>query len=71
MHNLIQRMKDETEQIESSVGRELKENPPSIVASTRRKFGPERARKQTIAIMLNKSRRMGAKIPKPKNLGSY
>ncbi len=53
------------------VGKELKSSPPSIVASTRRKFGPERARKQTVAILLNKSRKMGAKIPKPKSMGGY
>lgn len=65
-------MKDssKTSDILEDVGHELKVNPPSIVASTARKFGPERARKQTVAILLNKSRRMGAKIPKPKSLGA-
>ena len=58
-----------TSDILEDVGHELKSNPPSIVASTRRKFGPERARKQTVAILLSKSRRMGAKIPKSKSLG--
>jgi len=62
-------VKDKTESIESDVGRELKENPPAIVSATRRKFGAARARKQTVAILLNKSRRLGAKIPKPKSLG--
>jgi len=71
LHNLIQRMKDETDSILESTGKELKENPPAIVASTRRKFGPARARKQTVAILLNKARKAGASIPKPKSLGSY
>lgn len=62
-------MKDETDRILESTGKELKENPPAIVDATRRKFGAARARKQTVAILLNKSRRMGAKIPKPKSLG--
>jgi len=58
-----------TSDILEDVGSELKARPPSIVASTRKKFGPERARKQTVAILLNKSRRMGAKIPQSKSLG--
>ena len=49
----------------NSVGRELKENPPKILASTRRKFGPARALKQKRAILLSKARRLGAAV-KPK-----
>jgi len=59
----------ETQDITEDVGKELKSNPPAIVASTRRKFGADRARKQTVAILLNKSRKLGAKIPQPKSLG--
>ena len=47
-----------------SVGRELKENPPSILRSTRRKFGAARALKQKRAILLSKARNLGAAIPK-------
>lgn len=48
----------------SSVGRELKRNPPSILAKTRRKKGPAAARRQKTAILLSKARRAGARIRK-------
>ncbi len=48
-------------EIIESVGKELKENEPSIVSRTREKYGPQRSRKQKIAIMLSKSRKLGAK----------
>ena len=44
-------------------GREIKENPPRVLASTARKFGPERAEKQRVAILLSKARQAGARIP--------
>lgn len=47
-----------------SVGKELKENPPSVLTKTRRKFGPERAEAQRKAILLSKARKRGARIPK-------
>lgn len=47
----------------SSIGRELKENPPAIVNATKRKFGAARAQKQNTAILLSKARRAGVKIP--------
>lgn len=53
----------------SSAGRELKENPPKVLASTRRKFGAKRADKQRKAIMFSKARKLGATVPRPKNLG--
>ena len=40
-----------------SAGHEMKENPPSILAKTRAKFGAKRAEKQRVAILLNKARR--------------
>lgn len=46
-----------------AVGHELKVNPPSVLASTRRKFGAARAEKQRKAILLSKARAAGAKIP--------
>lgn len=47
-----------------SVGKELKRNPPSILASTRKKFGVVRAERQRKAILLSKSRKLGARIPR-------
>ena len=46
-----------------SVGHELKENPPKVLKSTKRKFGSKVAGKQRIAILLSKARKMGANIP--------
>jgi hypothetical protein len=47
-----------------SVGHELKQNPPRILAHTARKFGKEDAKKQRVAILLSKARKAGANIPK-------
>ncbi len=44
----------------SSVGRELKRNPPAILAKTRRKKGARAANRQRVAILLNKARERGA-----------
>jgi len=52
-----------------SVGSELKSNPPKILQSTRRKFGPARALKQKRAILLSKARKLGANIPKAPKVG--
>lgn len=40
-----------------AAGEEIKENPPSILARTRRKFGAKRAEAQRTAILLNKARK--------------
>jgi len=40
-----------------AAGSEMKANPPSVLATTRRKFGAERAEKQRVAILMNKARR--------------
>lgn len=40
-------------------GHEMKENPPKQLAKTARKFGKKKAKKQKIAIMLNKARSGG------------
>ena len=53
-----------TKKILHRVGTELKENPPSVLRKTRRKFGKARAEKQRKAILLEKSRRRGARIPR-------
>ncbi len=62
---------DKTEKIAESVGKELRDNPPAILASTKRKFGAARAESQRRAILLSKSRARGARIPKPKNMKGY
>lgn len=56
--------KTRTARILSSVGHELKENPPRIVLKTQRKKGKEAANKQRVAILLNKARKRGGHIPK-------
>lgn len=40
-------------------GREMKENPPAILAKTARKSGKKRAKKQKVAILLSKARNGG------------
>lgn len=40
-----------------TAGSEMKANPPSILAKTRRKFGAERALAQERAILFSKARR--------------
>lgn len=55
---------ERTKAITESVGHELKENPPKQLARTRAKFGAGRAEKQRVAILLNKSRKAGASIPR-------
>ena len=40
-----------------AAGSEMKANPPSVLASTRRKFGKERALAQERAILFSKARR--------------
>lgn len=44
------------------IGHELKENPPAILAHTRKKFGAKRAEAQRQAILLEKARRAGARV---------
>jgi len=52
-----------TKRLVSAAGREIKENPPAILRSTKRKKGAEAADKQRVAIMLSKARAAGANIP--------
>ena len=40
-----------------SAGSEMKANPPSILAKTRKKFGAERAESQRKAILFSKARK--------------
>ncbi len=44
---------------------EMKKNPPSVLAKTKKKKGAKQAEKQRIAIGLSKARQAGAKIPSP------
>lgn len=44
------------------VGHEMKMNPPKILAHTRAKFGAADAERQRKAILLNKARKLGARI---------
>ena len=46
----------------TGIGHELKVNPPSILAETRRKKGKKAANKQRIAILLSKARARGANV---------
>lgn len=47
----------------TDVGKELKSNPPGVLATTQKKFGIARAKKQKTAILLSKARKYGAKVP--------
>lgn len=47
-----------------AAGHEIKEDPPKILAHTKKKFGKKRVAKQKVAIMLSKAREAGANIPK-------
>lgn len=61
-----------TGHILQNVGRELKENPPAILAKTRREGGGKAAEKQRVAILLDKARRRGARIRrKPSGSGVF
>jgi len=53
----------ESKSILDTIGKELKSNPPKILANTTKKFGIARAQKQKKAILLSKARKVGANIP--------
>ena len=55
-------MKTKSKKILSRVGKELKKNPPKILAKTTKKKGKAQAQKQRVAILLSKARKAGAKI---------
>lgn len=56
--------KSKTKKVLAKVGKELKKNPPKILAKTAKKSGSAQAKKQRKAILLGKARKAGAKIPK-------
>ncbi len=45
-----------------SVGKEVKQKPPAILAKTFRKSGAKMANKQRVAIILSKARGKGARV---------
>ena len=51
-----------TARILSDVGKELRDNPPTILEKTRRKKGKKAAEEQRKAILLAKARKRGADI---------
>jgi hypothetical protein len=44
---------------------EIRENPPKILAKTRKKEGAAQANAQRVAIGLSKARAAGARVPAP------
>ena len=48
----------------ASAFHELKQNPPAVLAKTRKKEGASQANKQRVAIAFSKAGESGAKIPK-------
>jgi hypothetical protein len=58
--------KSKSTQILETIGSEMKANAPSILDRTARKFGADKAEAQRKAILLNKARKAGAKIPRGK-----
>ena len=52
-------LKKPSEEALETAGHEIKENPPKILSGTAKKFGPARAAKQRVAILLSKARRVG------------
>ena len=55
-------MSKRSARILSGIGSELKDNPPAILAKTRRKKGVGVADKQRVAILLSKARKAGASV---------
>jgi hypothetical protein len=55
--------KKKTARLVDAAGKEIKNNPPKILARTARKLGAKQAAKQKVAIMLSKARAAGANIP--------
>lgn len=51
-----------TESIKHKIGVELRDNPPRILAKTRKKKGRKQAERQRRAIFLSKARRAGARV---------
>ena len=53
-----------SERLVKAAGKEVKENPPAVLAKTRAKKGAEAAEAQRRAIVLSKARQAGARIKK-------
>lgn len=56
--------KDQKDRIISGVAKEMRRDPPKVLSSTKKKFGVVRAERQRKAILLSKSRKLGARIPR-------
>lgn len=63
----VKRPKTRTARILEDVGEELKENPPSVLETTRRRGGKAQAERQRRAILLSKARKRGADVPENPN----
>ncbi len=55
---------EDNEGVLNQAGTEIKNNPPAILGKTAAKYGPGRASRQRVAILLSKARKAGASIPK-------
>lgn len=55
--------KSKSAKLIQAAGKEIKNNPPSILAKTAKKSGSAQAKRQKVAIMLSKARANGADIP--------
>ena len=58
--------KTQTKKILCKAGKELKKNPPRILAKTAAKKGAEAAKRQKVAILSSKAKKAGAKVGKKK-----
>lgn len=58
----MKRKSSKSRRILHSVGTELRDNPPRILAKTRKKKGKSAAEKQRVAILLSKARKRGARV---------
>lgn len=56
--------KSKTEKLIKAAGKEIKNNPPSILVKTAKKSGTAQMKRQKVAIMLSKARANGADLPR-------
>jgi len=56
--------RNKTKKTLQRIGKELKRNPPAVLAKTRRKKGKAAAERQRKAILLSKARKAGARVPR-------
>ena len=63
---MTKRRSTKTQLVLREVGAELKKKTPKVVTQMRAKLGPDRALMQMRGVLLDKARRTGARIRKPK-----